>query len=191
MTTMKRRQFVEKVGLGSAALVTAAASAGSRARAQGAHDHRRIDGPLASATVSFGEWPATGDAPLDRMAVPDAPLAPNLHMLVPNTATIKAGGTVNFVVAGFHQIAVYEPGTRPDDIVPTRLPPTPIPGAPAAVFLIDDPVGRLYRGINPIGQPQDRVEVVHFGEPGRYLVMCLVSVHFLNDDMYGWVRVLP
>jgi plastocyanin len=191
MTTMKRRQFVGRVGLGSAALVSAAAGVSSTASGQGAHDHHAIEGPLASATVSFGEWPATGSQPLDRMALPTAPMAPNLHMLVPNTATIQAGGTVNFVVAGFHQIAVYAPGTTPADINPTRLPPTPIPNAPPAVFLIDDPVNRLYRGLNPIGESQDRVEAVHFGKAGQYLVMCLVSVHFLNDKMFGWVRVLP
>jgi hypothetical protein len=189
MTIIKRRQFVTRIGLGSAALVSAASSAGSPAFGQNAHDHRQADGPLASATVSFGEWPV-GSQPLDRMALPTAPAAPNVHLLIPNTATIKAGGSVNYVIAGFHQIGIYAPGTTPTDINPTRMPPTPIPNAPPPVFLIDDPVNRVYRGLNPITQSQDRVEVVHFANPGLYFVMCLVSVHFL-DGMFGWVRVLP
>jgi hypothetical protein len=57
------------------------------------------------------------------------------------------------------------------------------------VGLIDDPERRLYRGANPIGLLQDRVEVVHFSEPGLYLVICSVNVHFA-DNMYGWVMVL-
>lgn len=191
MTSIKRREFVEKIGLGSAALVAGAAGASSIAGAQGAHDHHAIEGPLATATVSFGQWPATGSQPLDRMATPNAPIAPNLHMLIPNTVTIKAGGTVNFVVAGVHQIGIYDDGTTPGDIVPTRMPGTPLPGAPPFIFLMDDPVNRIYRGVSPVGQPQDRVEAVHFGRPGRYLVICLVSIHFINDRMLGWVRVLP
>ena len=188
MTTIKRRQFVGRIGLGSAALVAGAAGAGSMAGAQGSHDHRAIEGPLASATVSFGQWPAGN---LDRMALPQAPQAPNVHLLIPNTVTIKAGGSVNFVIAGAHQIGIYDDGTEPTDIVPTRMPGTPLPGAPPFIFLMDDPVNRIYRGVSPIGLPQDRVEVVHFGQPGQYLVICLVSIHFINDNMFGWVRVLP
>ena len=32
------------------------------------------------------------------------------HHVLPNTIEIKAGGVVNFVVAGFHQIVVYPDG---------------------------------------------------------------------------------
>jgi hypothetical protein len=192
MNAMKRRTFVEKVGLGSAALVAGAMGARAVTASQGRggpHVHNVVDGPLASATVSFGQWPATGVAPLDRTVTPNAPVAPNIHELIPNTATIKAGGSVNYVIAGFHQILVYAPGTGPDTIN-TTIDPIPIPGAPPPVFLINDPLNRIYRGLSPIDQPQDRVEVVHFGVPGLYFVMCGVSVHFF-DDMYGWVRVLP
>jgi len=147
-----------------------------------------MNGPLANATVSFGAWPATGDSPLDRTVLPTAPAAPNIHQLLPRTTTIKAGGSVNFIVAGFHQIAVYAPGTKPDDIDTSTL--LPIPGAPPTVGLIDDPENRLFRGVSPLTVGQDRVEVVHFGKRGTYLVVCLVSVHFA-DGMFGWVRVLP
>jgi hypothetical protein len=186
---MKRRDFVGKVGLGSVVLASAGGVAAAAARQEGHGDHRPLDGPLASATVSFGAWPAVGDAPLNRMTTPTAPMAPNIHALLPQTAMIKAGGSVNFIIAGFHQIAVYAPGTRPGDIDTTNT--LPIPMAPPAVGLIDDPENRLYLGLDPRAQTtQDRVEVVHFARPGRYLVICTVTVH-LADGMYGWVRVLP
>ena len=55
---MKRREFVEKAGVGAAALVGLAtpghASASAKAGAQ--HNHGPISGPLATATVSFGAW---------------------------------------------------------------------------------------------------------------------------------------
>jgi plastocyanin len=194
MSTIKRRQFVRNVGLGSAAVVTAAAAAGSgmlaqgRAPGAGEHQHGQVEGPLASATVSFGQWPANHSPALDRMATPNAPVAPNGHELIPYTATIKAGGTVNYIIAGFHQIAVYAPGTKPSDINTQNL--LPIPGAPPAVGLIDDPVNRIYRGVDPATLPQDRVEVVHFAHPGLYLVICTVNVHFF-DNMWGLVNVLP
>src|SRR5262245_48466223 len=65
-------------------------------------------GILSNATVSFGSWMTT--PPLDRF--PNAsPGGPNHHELKPRIAIIRAGGTVNFVVAGFHQILVYDDGT--------------------------------------------------------------------------------
>jgi uncharacterized cupredoxin-like copper-binding protein len=56
--------------------------------------------------------------------------------------------------------------------------------------LIADPNRRVYRGLDPSLQPADRVEVVHFAEPGTYLVICGVLPHF-QAGMYGFVRVLP
>jgi hypothetical protein len=185
---MKRREFVGRVGLGSAGIITAAGGAIAATRGQEAHHHRPIEGNLANATVSFGAWPATGDAPLDRHTVPNAPVAPNIHLLIPRTTTIKAGGAVNFIIAGFHQLAVYAPGTKPRDIDTSVL--LPVPMAPPEVGLIDDPDNRLYRGVDPRELPQDRVEVVHFGKRGLYLVICTVSVHFIDDRMYGWVKVV-
>ena len=56
--------------------------------------------------------------------------------------------------------------------------------------MINDPDRRIYRGLDPRLVPQDRVEVVHFANPGTYLVICGVLPHF-NDDMFGFVRVIP
>lgn len=153
------------------------------------HDHRPIEGPLASATVSFGFWPPF-DAGVpnsgNRFAVPNAPVAPNGHALLPHEATVKVGGSVNFIVAGFHLIAVYKPGVTPDQIDPTKLVAGSVPPG-----LIDDDADRLYFGVDPRTVPQDRVEVVGFAQTGRHLVICAVRPHFVNDHMYGWVRVVP
>jgi hypothetical protein len=80
-----------------------------------------IDGPLATATVSFGAWQT--DPPFDRTLPtlpPPSTQGPNdrtrnEHQLIPNAVEIKAGGAVNFIISGFHQILVYEEGTQPGD----------------------------------------------------------------------------
>lgn len=96
---MKRREFVEQLGIGSAVL----AAVGVAEAAQNEHEHRPLTGPLANATVSFGAWPVGSvEAPLDRTVTPVAPVAPNVHSLLPWSVTIKQGGAVNFVLAGFH-----------------------------------------------------------------------------------------
>ena len=41
----------------------------------------------------------------------------------------------------------------------------------------------------PAGQMnQDRVASVRFLKPGRYLVICAVHPHFVNDGMFGFVK---
>ena len=147
---MKRRDFVASVVAGGIAM-PAMASQG--------HGHRAVNGPMANATVSFGAWPS--DPPLDR-TVAGPPR--NVHLLFPQTATIKAGGSVNFVIAGLHQIAVYGPGTSPSDINVNLT--QPMPGAPASLLVINDPANRIYRGPFPFALPRDRTEVVQFSAPG-------------------------
>ena len=217
---MKRREFFEKAGIASAALVTlpalakpepaaAAKSTGGQSdqnEQEHGHDGDREDlkGPLASATVAFGQWNA--DPALDRFPN-NSPRTANNHHLIPGEVTIKAGGAVNFVISGFHLVLVYGNGTKPDDIhVNLTVFPTvqlgPMPGPP----LINDPANRVYRGLDPSVFPmlpgstppqplQDRVEVVRFPNPGRYLVLCGVLPHFFDVVsgefiMFGYVRVL-
>jgi plastocyanin len=140
-------------------------------------------GILSNATVSFGAWMTT--PPVDRF--PNlSPRAANHHELIPQLALIKVGGTVNFIVAGFHQVIVYDDGTKPNDINDEMtIPPTNQP----APLLINDPNNRIYRGLDPSTQPQDRVEVVQFANPGTYLVICGVQPHF-REGMYGFVKVI-
>jgi hypothetical protein len=189
---MNRRTFVEKVGIGSAAMVSVSALVGDPAPVEAAtqsheHDHRGqplIGGILANATVSFGTW--LTDPPTDRF--PNAsPGAANGHGVIPREVIVRAGGSVNFIIAGLHQVIVYGPGTKPEDIDSATTVPTT--GTPAGVPLIDDPDGRVYRGPDPSLHPRDRVEVVQFSKPGRHLVICGVQSHFL-EGMIGYVRVL-
>ena len=208
---MKRREFFQRASLGSAGIVTLAAQGSANAQSNvNTHDHGAISGPLATATVSFGAW-SSGTSRRPNIGA-TAGLANNVHALIPNDVKIKAGGTVNFIIAGFHLIAVYGNSKRPQDIAANV---TVVPqGAPApAPPLIDDPADRVYRGIDPTVLPflqgpaqasvlppgttatfqpvlQDRVEVVHFPDPGKYLVICAVLPHFKNG-MYGYVNVIP
>lgn len=190
---MKRREFFEKAGLGSAGLVSLPALvAGAEAVApkrKETHLHQPIDGPLAMATVSFGHWSAGMQPSLDRFPNLGAPVLPNGHQLIPQEVTIKAGGAVNFIIAGFHHILVYDDGTQPGDINVTMTQPVSVPPGPP---LINDSRNRVYRGLDPsvLRPVQDRVEVVQFPNPGTYLVICGVLPHFL-DNMYGFVKVNP
>jgi hypothetical protein len=187
---IKRRRFFERAGLGSAALLSLpilGGAAKSKSSGKEEHRHDKISGPLASATVSFGQFSV--EPPIDRfpdkVAGPGA--LPNEHTLVPFASLIKAGGSVNFIIGGFHLVLVYK-DKKPGDIDVTNLTATTNPafeGPP----LIADPEGRVYRGLDPSLLPQDRVEVVHFAEKGLYLVLCGVLPHF-NDGMYGWVKVV-
>jgi plastocyanin len=180
---IERREFVTSVLAGGLA-VPAVASHDDHDD----HDHRMLDGPLASTTVSFGAWPTNTDPVLDRFLIPNAPQATNAHVVLPYVATVKVGGSVRFVVAGFHIIAVYGPGTKPEDINAGNT--IPIPGAPPGFpLVIDDPENRVYRGINPIAAPQDRVEVVQFNRRGTYLVICAFLPHFVQE-MWGYVKVV-
>lgn len=152
-----------------------------------------IDGPLANATVSFGQWKTDREPPLDRITVP-APQGAGfvIDALSPDIVTIKEGGAVNFAISGLHNVVVYGDGTKPSDIIVGGVFPT-LPGG--AGGLINDPTSRIYRGFDPNAIPnnnqRDRVEVVNFAKPGTYLVICGVVNHFVNDQMYGFVRVLP
>jgi plastocyanin len=178
---MKRRAFVTSV---------LAAGVAGPVVAGGQHEHaQQLDGPLASATVSFGAWPADPSKPFDRMTQPPPPPPPpNLHAVVPHTTKIKAGGTVNYIISGLHQVQVYIPGTTVDQLLAAAEVDggtVPIgPGFPPALNVAE---GRVFRGLV---NPTDRVEVVHFPDPGTYLVVCGVMPH-LQSGMYGWVTVLP
>src|SRR5262245_55602364 len=179
-----------------------ASSPQGEAQDQDAHQghHQSLSGPLATTVVTFGSLPADPAAPLDR-SPNRSPGNRNVHQLLPNDVTIKAGGTVNFIIGGFHWVAIYDDGHEPQDILVNP-----------AVLFIDDPNRRIYRGQDPTtlffltsaqpnpapplapivipgilaspGPPataaspplyalgqRDRVETVQFPSAGRYLVI--------------------
>jgi hypothetical protein len=163
--------------------------------------HRDDDDRL-SVAVAFGRGLNTAQ-----------PGNPVNHVILPKQITVTQDGVVHFLVAGFHQVAVYKPGTKPQDIV-----------VPDSGTFINDAHNRFYLGINPAGGPantpatpenpivmgsdtssnaQNRLESVGFpvdegvgtnmvvspkAKPGIYLVICNVRGHFL-DGMYAFVEV--
>ena len=152
------------------------------------------DDPLANETVSFGEWKSDFSPPLDRINGDPPAGAGNNHQLIPQVATIKAGGAVNFIVSGGHVLAVYDNGTQPEDIDLVNTEPAAT-CATTAGGVLSDSNRRIYRGPCFTGR-RDGVEVVKFAKPGTYLVICARKDHFFNPDtqqfqMFGFVRVLP
>jgi plastocyanin len=163
---MQRRHFRRLVGVVGLGVVLCAAPAVAQPAAQD------------SVTVSFGVGLNTAQ-----------PGNAANHHVVPQRIKVKAGGVVNFVVAGFHQIVVYLPGRDVGDLT--------IPDPPAT--FVNDTAGTYYVGIVPVppGAPGattnpsnaiNRVESIGFAEPGIYLVICNVRGHLL-DGMYAYVEV--
>jgi hypothetical protein len=145
------------------------------------------DRPPDAATVSFGQWRTDFDPPLDRVTTPVPPMGVgNNHELLPKRVTIKEGGAVNFIISGLHTPIIYD-HRKPGEISVM----SPLPGAAGGI--INDDNNRIYRGLDPNTVPpvpnRDRVEVVHFPNPGTYLVICGVVNHFVNDRMFGFVEV--
>ena len=135
-------------------------------------------GPDDSAMVRFGN-PDAG-SPF-QPPVFDHDSSPNAtDNLIPRTSVISAGGNVTFVVAGFHQPAVYRAGTEPEDITVPAFPPN---------LFINDPTNRLALGPAAGVQGPWTPPAGTFSTPGRYLVLCNVTPHFAFVNMYGWVIV--
>lgn len=142
------------------------------------------------------------------------------HHILPRVITVRTRlatskrpavpGVVNFVIGGFHQIYVYNPGVTLEEV---QAAAAPLPPPPANLFINYMPAGALFYegvnpdnltpggalvpGANPAGPPpsavldagMNRTEQVGFTVPGLYLVICNVTPHF-KDGMYAWVRVV-
>jgi plastocyanin len=122
-----------------------------------------------SATMQYGQDRGSGCNP------PDCFDDQSFHAddrIIPGAVSIAAGGTVFFDVQGFHQVAIYAPGTKPKDITP-------------AGFFVDDPTNRIN---DPLPPPTQSVSFT-FDQPGKYLVICNVAPHFEEAQMWGWVQV--
>ena len=143
-------------------------------------------GPPLTATVTFGKdvgSPFPPDAGHDRSDHARDSMSPR-------NVVISAGGTVTFNIGVFHRVAVYEPGTQPEDIDVTATvnltSPIFIPG-----FVIDDPNGRVavsWPNANELSFAPTSWDFT-FTAPGKYLIICTTLPHFAEANMYGWVDV--
>ena len=143
--------------------------------------------PLINVTVAFGTGVNTDNA---------TPSPPENHAIHPEEIIIRQGGTVHFVVSGFHHIVVFQRGIRLESLQASGPAPflndpnQPVyyngfnPGPPGPSNPLATPVPAGYSGA------RNRVESVYFDRPGVYLVICNVLPH-LNDGMFAHVRVLP
>ena len=175
------------LGIGVAVACTRSASSMSSPTAATAITLAATGGDPLSATVQFGR---------DDLGSPFPP--PSGHdqsghsrdSVFPAETVIGAGGTVTFVlgVSGVHEIALYAPGTRPEDIRTTP----PFLDAPAAtcppVPTINDPLHRIAILSDQLCEGGAATVAHTFNEPGRYLVICTFLPHF-QVGMYGWITV--
>lgn len=127
-----------------------------------------LQGPSSSAVMVVGNPDAGTDYPPQTH---DESLHAKDRM-IPGTVVISAGGTVTFRVHRGHRVAIYDDGTRPEDITVGTGP-----------FVLD-PVNRL--ALQPGPTPTYSYT---FNKPGRYLVICAIRRHFVVANMYGWVIV--
>ena len=141
-----------------------------------------------TATIVFGTEHGSPFPPPDHDASFHAK-----DMLVPRTVVIARWGSVTFDIGALHQVAVYEPGTGPEDITvsPATLEDvTPAPGVVIPDFRINDPDGRIALGPEQSFAPQQwTTPPGTFDAPGRYFVICTTTPHFAVARMYGWVIV--
>lgn len=136
----------------------------------------------------------------------------NNHVVIPNDVTIKTGETLTLLVHGFHQPLVYR---VPEDTTRDRVATgtsgiVRVDGAPILDTNIVDPLHAppdfihdhsdhfIAEGANPREIKTDVVDrdeglsfSLTFSKPGRYLILCAVKPHFLNDDMFALVTVEP
>ena len=153
------------------------ASGAARSRASTPDD----EGLRLAATIQFGKidvgspYPPSADHDESSHAKDD---------IVPREVVIDRGGTVTFdVPAGTHQIAIYVPGTEPQDIDTTNVVRL-CPGT--APRLINDATNRIALITHTCGTAWQAQYT--FDSPGRYLVICAFLPHF-QVGMYGWVNV--
>jgi hypothetical protein len=83
---------------------------------------------------------------------------------------------------------VFEPGTVPGDIDTSQT--EPIPNFPGLTRITYSD-GRLALAPDqPLVETEWETPDGTFDEPGRYLVICTTTVHFVQSNMYAWVIVM-
>jgi plastocyanin len=147
-------------------------------------------GPPPIAAMEFGS--AHVGPPIDKgRGHPSAHAADSLR---PRTVVISAGGTVMFKLMGsqVHQVAIYGPGTKPEDINVDDKGAFGVLCAGNGKRFIKDPNNLIEIVDNPpcaSGSNMISTSPETFMKPGRYLVICTFDSHFNNFNMYGWVIV--
>lgn len=138
------------------------------------------------------------------------PMNPVNHAIVPDEVKVDHDGVVHFLVAGFHQVVVYKPGTQPEDIntgtglfindtnnqyylgiLPAGGPPPGIPATPTATDPRSNAANRVESVSFPVQDgihPMTGATLSERAEPGTYLVICNIRQHFL-DGMFGFIKV--
>jgi len=143
-------------------------------------------GPSNNATVWFGNPNAPSTDQNCFQGAPGQPpeaCANAFHKLIPGAVTIRRGESVIFELNGFHQVAIYSPGKRPNDIQVTS------PGfPPQGMNRVNDPNGRVLLQIPPSNGGTVTFTTNASTQPGRYLVICNIATHF-QQNMWGWVNV--
>jgi hypothetical protein len=115
--------------------------------------------------------------------------------ILPHVVNIAAGGRVTIDIGPFHAAAVYDDGTRPEDITisPATLDDLSVPFPPGVLpdFIINDPSNRIAASppLNPVAPTTWTTPAGTFDTPGRYLVICTVLPHFAGAKMYAYVNV--
>jgi hypothetical protein len=84
-------------------------------------------------------------------------------VVLPRQIKVKAGGVVDFTVAGFHDIVIFKPGFTLEELIQVGggqlprtppifvLPPDPAVALPVNLSMLAERI--YYRGINPAGGP--------------------------------------
>jgi hypothetical protein len=147
--------------------------------------------PRVGATMRFGRPDMNAFAHMSMTGMTHGQLGHPMDKVYPGTVVIDRGATVEFESFPVHQIAVYAPGTRPEDIRldADHLADADTPWGPFPDVLIDDPANRL--ALSPISFERMtwKPSADTFRQPGRYLVICTLVFHFVPSRMYGWVEV--
>lgn len=108
--------------------------------------------------------------------IPDPNAPPGLYRPVirPHAVHISVGGQVTFRGIVAHRVAIYDNGTKPQDI----------PDANPGNFVLY-PVNRLF--LQPAPAPAGIT--LTFLKQGNYLVLCVVKRHFFEEKQWGWIHV--
>jgi plastocyanin len=123
-------------------------------------------------------------------ACPPQGRCPEADVMIPRDLTIRAGDSVRFNIrAQSHQVAIYAPGTRIEDINPDLL--GGIAGTPGERAILTDPDARVAESpALPFQQPAppEWDWDTRGLSPGAYLVICTFKPH-LDVGMAGSVVI--